>query len=168
MLVEELIRIVRIPAPLSRVALCWLAAALVGCSGEAPPLGEQATPRKDDPELTHSWQLPADQSVLSSADLGSKPPGLADALMAGSAAPGIAHRIATACAQQGALAGTTSVALRLSIADGGAVGTLEGDPAGAGATCIADAFRAELAKLDPLPAGAALMVLRFHAATPPR
>jgi hypothetical protein len=163
---------VRTPAPLSRVALGWLAAALVGCSGSEATTGEQATPRKDDPELTHSWQLTADQSVLSSADLGSKPPALADALMAGSAAPGIAHRIATACAQQGALAGTASVALRLSIVEGGTkgatVGSLEGDPAGGAATCIADAFRAELAELDPLPAGAALMVLRFHAATAPR
>lgn len=168
--VEEPLPIVRIRVPLSRFSLPWLAAAMVGCfGGEAPPEpGARALPRKDDPELTHSWQLPANQSVLSNADLGSKPPALADALMAGSAAPGITHRIATGCAQQGALAGTATVALRFSVAEGGTLGSLEGDPAGKAATCIGDAFRAELAKLDPLPAGAALMVLRFHAATPAR
>jgi hypothetical protein len=151
--------------------LPWLAAAVLGClgDGEAPPRpGERAKPRKDDPELLHSWQMPADKSVLEGADLGSKPTALADALMAEGAAPGITHRIATTCAEQGVLAGTASVALRLVIAEGGAVTSLEGDPAGGAATCIADAFRAELAKRESLPAGTALMVLRFHAATPPR
>lgn len=131
--------------------------------GEAPiKPGERAQPRKDDPELTHSWQLPAEHSVLEGADLGSTPPALADALMANGAAPGITHRIAGACAQRSALADTATVALRLTIAEGGSVSALEGDPPGAASSCLADAFRAELATLDPLPAGAALLVLRFH------
>lgn len=152
-------------ASLSRIATCWLALVLTGCS-DPPPSAPQPTPRPDDPELSHSWQMSADKSVLANADLGSKPPALADALMAGGKAPGITHRSATACAQQGSLAGTTSVALRLTIAEGGTVTSLEGDPAGTAATCIAEAVRAELATLDALPAGAALMVLQFHAATP--
>jgi hypothetical protein len=152
-------------AALSRIATCWLALVLVGCSEPPPPAEPGPTPRTDDPELTHSWQMSADKSVLWSADLGSKPPELADALMTGGA-PGIAHRSATACAQQGSLTGTPSVAVRLTIAEGGKVTAVEGDPAGTAATCIADAVRAELAKLDAVPAGAALMVMRFHAATP--
>ncbi len=136
-----------------------------GCfgDGEAPPrAGERAQPRKDDPPLTHSWQLPATTSVLEGGDLGSLPPALADALMANGAAPGISHRIATACAQAGALVDTATLALRVTIDAGGNVTALEGDPAGGPATCLADAFRAELAKLDSLPAGGALLVLRFH------
>lgn len=155
------------PSPLFvLLASCGLALALAGC-GEPPPApGQQATPRKDDPELSHTWQMPADKSVLMAGDLGSKPPALADALMAKGGAPGISHRSATACAQQGSLAGTSSVALRLTIAEGGGVASLEGDPAGTAATCLVDAVRAELGALDPLPAGAALLVLRFHPAAP--
>src|SRR5690606_14269480 len=161
--------IVKLPAPLRRAALCLLAASVLGCSGggEAPPRpGARAQGRTGDPPLTQSWQMPADKSVLQSADLGSEPPALAEALMAKGTAPGITHRIATACATQGALQGTATVALRFAIAEGGAVGSLEGDPAGEAATCIGDAFRAELTELDPLPAGAALLVLRFHADAP--
>lgn len=150
----------------ARFASCWLVLVLAGCGEPPPPPGPRATPRKDDPELMHSWQLAADKSVLAAADLGSKPPALADALMAKGAAPGLTHRAATSCAQQGALADASSVALRLTIAEGGTVASLEGDPAGTAATCLVDAVKAELAKLDPLPAGAALMVLRFHAAGP--
>jgi hypothetical protein len=161
--------VVRIPcSSWARCGPLWAVTLLVGCVGEAPPAAGRATPREGDPELLHSWQLSADRSVLWSADLGSRPPALADALMAGSLAPSITHRIATACARQGALADTASVALRFTLAEGGGLASVEGDPAGEAATCIDDAFRAELAKLDPLPAGAALMVLRFHAATPTR
>ncbi len=157
---------VRTSAPLLCAAWCGLALVLAGCGEPPPPPGQRATPRKDDPELTHSWQMAADKSALAAADLGSKPPALADALMAKGAAPGISHRVATLCAQAGSLAGTSSVALRLTVAEGGAVTALEGDPAGPAATCLADAVRAELAATDPLPAGAALLVLRFHAAAP--
>jgi hypothetical protein len=160
-----------IRALFSRFALvssCFALAAVVsGCfGGEPPSSGQQATPRPEDPELVHSWQMPAEASVLWSGDLGSKPPALADALMASSAAPSFTHRSATACAQQGLLTGTASMALRLTIAEGGAVTSLEGDPAGPAATCLVDAIRAELAKLPPLPAGAALMLLRFHPTAP--
>jgi hypothetical protein len=141
------------------------ALALVGCGEPSPPVAF-ASPRADDPPLVHSWQLPAGQSVLHGGDLGSEPPALADALMADSAAPSIAHRSARACARQGALASTASVALRLTIAEGGALAALEADPPGPAADCLAAAVRAELATLDPLPAGAALMVLRFDAAAP--
>ena len=147
----------------SRVATCCLALVLAGCGDPPPPPGAQPTPRADDPELTHSWQMPADKSVLWGADLGSKPAALAEALMAGGT-PGIAHRSATACAQQGSLGTTPSVALRLTVAEGGAVTAVEGDPAGPAATCMADAFRTELGKVAALPAGAALIVLRFHPA----
>ncbi len=146
-----------------------LAVACSGCFGggqQAPRPGSRAKGRKGDPELIHHWQMPADRSVLESADLGSTPPELADTLMSNGAAPGISHRIATACATKGSLAGTATVALRFSIGDDGALGSLEPDPAGTGATCIADEFRAEMAKAGILPAGAALMVLRFHAAGP--
>ncbi|MCX4246141.1 hypothetical protein [Paraliomyxa miuraensis] len=154
-----------LPAKLSAVlTIGGLVLASTGCfDGDAssgPP--QRAMPRKADPELTHSWQVPPDKSVLGGADLGSDPPALADALMSSGAAPSITHRISLACAEKGALAHTATVALRLSIAEGGTVTSLEGDPAGAAATCIADAFREELAKLYPLPAGAALLVLRFH------
>lgn len=164
----ELKAIVRTPTPLARVALSGLLATVIGClSNEAPSggPGQRAKPRKDDPEITHSWNVPPDKSVLVGADLGSNPPELADALMVGGAGPSISHRVATACAEKNALAGTATVALRLSIAEGGAVTSLEGDPAGAAATCIGDAFREELATLDPLPAGAALLMLRFQPRT---
>jgi hypothetical protein len=151
-------------APSFRVATCSLVLLLAACGDPPPPAGPQATPRPDDPELVHSWQMPPDKSVLWSADLGSKPPALADALMAGGKAPGLAHRSATACAQQSSLDTTATVALRLTIAEGGAVSALEGDPAGPASDCLVGAVRSELAKLEPLPAGVALMLLRFHAA----
>ncbi|MCA9654427.1 MAG: hypothetical protein KC501_31200 [Myxococcales bacterium] len=142
-----------------------LAVLLSGCLGadQPPPApGQRAKGRKGDPELVHHWQMPADKSPLQSADLGSEPPALADALMQGGAAPSITHRIALACATQSALAGTESVALRLGVAEGGTLESLEGDPAGKAASCLADALRAELAESSDLPAGAALLVLQFH------
>lgn len=152
-------------APSLRVATCSLVLLFAACGDPPPPPGPQATPRTDDPELVHTWQMPADKSVLWSADLGSKPPALADALMAGGKAPGIAHRSATKCAQESSLDTSATVALRLTIA-GGAVTALEGDPAGPASDCLVAAVRAELATLDPLPAGVALMLLRFHPKTP--
>lgn len=149
---------------LSRVATCWLALALLGC-GEPPP-PPAPTPRGDDPELTHSWQMPASESGLWGGDLGSKPSALADQLMQSSAGPSIAMRSTNTCAQQGSLGATPSVAVRFTVAEGGAVTTVEGDPAGPAGTCLAESVKAELSKLDPLPAGAALLLLRFHAATP--
>lgn len=153
------------PAALSLL----LATALSGCFGadQPPPApGKRAKGRKGDPELVHNWQMPADKSPLQSADLGSEPPALADALMAGAGAPGISHRITLACASKGALKGTASVALRLTLAESGAIDSLEGDPTGDAATCLADALRSELEALEGLPAGAALLVLRFHATAP--
>ena len=152
-------------APCFRVATCSLLLLLAACGDPPPPAGPQATPRPDDPELVHSWQMPPDKSVLWSADLGSKPTALADALMAGGKAPGIAHRSATQCAKQSSLDTSATVALRLTVA-GGAVTALEGDPAGPASDCLVAAVKAELATLDPLPAGVALMLLRFHPRTP--
>lgn len=142
-----------------------LTAVLLGCSGGEPPpsrAGERAQGRKGDPELSHHWEMPAEASVLQSADLGSTPPQLADALMAGSAAPGISHRMTTACAGEGALEGTATVALRFNVTEEGAIEKLEGDPAGKTADCFTKLLPEELLKLEQLPAGAALLVLRFH------
>jgi hypothetical protein len=150
----------------SRVATCSLVLLLAACGDPPPPAGPQATPRPDDPELVHSWQMPPDKSVLWSGDLGSKPAALADALMASGKAPGLTHRSATACAKESSLDTTATVALRLTIAEGGAVTSLEGDPAGPASDCLVTAVRSELATLDPLPAGVALLVLRFHSAAP--
>ncbi len=150
------------------IATLCLSFASSGCGGgeAAPRPGARAKGREGDPELSHHWQMPADRSVLESGDLGSTPPTLADAMMADGGGPGIGHRVAKACAEKGSLAGTATVALRFTIGDDGKLGSLEPDPAGAGATCIADAFRAEMDKAGILPAGAALMLLRFHAAAP--
>lgn len=141
---------------------------LSGCSGpEQPPPapGKRAKGRKGDPELSHHWQMPADKSPLQSADLGSDPPALADALMAGGAAPSFSHRITLACAGKNALAGTATVAFRFATGADGAITSLEGDPSGDAATCLGDALKAELEAFDALPAGAALLVLRFHPPT---
>lgn len=144
-----------------------LALALLGGVGgcgdrvEVPAPGPFATARADDPALTESWRLPEGQSALRSGDLGSTPPALSEALMIDHAAAGISHRIAQRCADQGALANVQSLALRFSVGDDGSLASIEGDPGGAAARCTADALRAELSARPPLPAGAALMVLRF-------
>lgn len=140
----------------------------LGCSGgEAPSRpGVRAQGRPSDPPLTVSWRLPADESALENADLGSEPPALAQALMAGSAAPSLTHRIVTACADRGALDGTATVAVRLTIAASGAVASIEGDPPGRAASCVVEGLHEPLAELAPLPAGAALLVLRFHPDAP--
>ncbi|MEX1364917.1 MAG: hypothetical protein AB1Z98_17445, partial [Nannocystaceae bacterium] len=114
--------------------------------------------------------LPVDKSPLERGDLGTDPPALADALMANSRAPGISHRITLACAGKGALAGTASVALRWTVPESGSgagsIEGLEGDPPGEAARCLAGQLRTELADLEGLPAGAALLLLTFHTATP--
>lgn len=138
------------------------------CSGDDPAAasrpGKRAQGRKGDPELVHHWEMPADKAVLQSADLGSDPPALADALMANSVAPSLSHRMTNACAEKGSLAGTATVALRWKVDDAGAIKDVEGDPAGAAADCFAEQLPAMMAKaeLTGLPAGAALLVLRFH------
>ena len=152
-------------ASLPRAAACCIALLLAGCGDSPPPAGPQPTPRADDPELVHTWQMPAGKSVLWSGDLGSKPPALADALMEAAAAPSLAMRSADACAKQGVLTGITSVALRITIAEGGAVTAVEGDPEGPAASCLAEAAKAELAELERLPAGAALLLLQLDTAT---
>lgn len=124
-------------------------------------LGPTATVREGDPPLTESWRLPPGTSALASGDLGSDPVALCGALMRNHAAAGISHRIAGRCKEQQALGRTASLALRFSIGTDGALASVEGDPPGPAATCTADALAAELRELAPLPAGAALMVLRF-------
>lgn len=146
---------------------------LSGCFGadQPPPRPDaHAQGREGDPELVHQWTMPADKSPLDSGDLGTDPPALADALMASSRAPGISHRITLACAGKGALAGTSSVALRWTVAESKegaeAIEGLEGDPPGAAAKCLTEQLRTELAGLEGLPAGAALLLLTFHTAKP--
>lgn len=146
-----------------------LMAALGGCLGtdQAPPHPDKrAKGRKGDPALVHQWKMSAEMSVLESADLGSEPPALADALMTLGAAPRVSHQIATECAGKGTLANTATVALRWRVAEGGEIESLEGDPVGEASRCIVDAFGAELSKLDALPSGNALMVLHFHPKKP--
>ncbi|MEM9453215.1 MAG: hypothetical protein AAGF11_03495 [Myxococcota bacterium] len=145
------------------VAAGLVAAGLGGCAdrAEEPAPGSFATPREDDPPLVESWRLPPGTSPLRSGDLGSTPVELSTALMLDHAAAGISHRIARRCAEKGALANVGSLALRFSVGAGGTVGAIEGDPAGPAAACTVKALRAELSARPPMPAGAALMVLRF-------
>ncbi|MCA9706343.1 MAG: hypothetical protein KDK70_10885, partial [Myxococcales bacterium] len=125
------------------------------------------TARADDPALTESWRLPSGTSALHSGDLGSRPAALSRALMVDHAAAGISHRIATRCADQGALASVESLALRFEVGERGTLTSLTGDPPGPAATCTTAALREEISALPPLPAGAALMVLRFGPAPAP-
>ncbi|MEM7154760.1 MAG: hypothetical protein AAF799_18060 [Myxococcota bacterium] len=152
--------------PFAAFALpCLLLTSTLGCGGSdqpAPRPGKRAKGREGDPALVHNWKMPADKSVLESADLGSDPPALADAFMTGSGAPGISHRIANTCATEGVLAGVATIALRFSATEAGAIEKVEGDPAGKAADCLVKAFQAEVEGANGLPAGAALMVLRFH------
>jgi hypothetical protein len=140
-----------------------LVVVVLGCGrqAESPAPGPFATARPDDPPLTESWRLPPGSSALRSGDLGSKPTELSIALMNDHAAAGVSHRIATRCTKQGSRHGVESLALRFAVGDDGAITSIEGDPAGAMATCVGDALADELSALSPLPAGAALMVLRF-------
>lgn len=136
----------------------------VGCGGSdqpAPRAGKRAKGREGDPALVHNWKMPADKSVLESADLGSEPPALADAFMT-NGAPGISHRMANTCATEGVLAGVATLALRFSVTEAGAIEKVEADPPGKAADCLVKAFNAEVEGASGLPAGAALMVLRFH------
>lgn len=138
-------------------------AGLGGCAdrAEEPAPGSFATPREGDPLLVESWHLPPGTSPLRSGDLGSTPVDLSSALMVDHAAAGISHRIARRCADQGALANVDSLALRFSVGANGKIGPIEGDPAGPAATCTVKALQVELSARPPMPAGAALMVLRF-------
>jgi len=156
-------------SPWSSSLAIVLMVALGGCLGsdQAPPRPDKrAKGRKGDPVLLHQWKMAANMSVLESADLGSEPPALADALMTVGAAPKVSHQIVTECASKGALANTATVALRWKVAEGGEIESLEGDPPGEASSCVVEAFGAELSRLDALPPGSALMVLHFHPKKP--
>lgn len=146
-----------------RLTCALVLAGAVSCGDrtEPPEPGSFATAREDDPPLIESWRMPAGSGALRSGDLGSKPTALAQALMTDHAAAGISYRIATHCRDQGALANVESLALRFSVGQDGTLVSMQGDPTGPAATCTTDALRAELSGLTGLPAGAALMVLRF-------
>ncbi len=152
----------------SRCAALVLAALLGGCGDDPPPgaSGSQARPLQSDPAITQSWNIPAGKSPLAGGDLGASAPALAEALMTTAKVPGISHRITMKCAEQGSLKGMGSIALRFSIDDAGKLTDLHGDPKGEAATCLGDGLTAELATITGLPAGAALLVLRFTSAAP--
>jgi len=138
--------------------------ALAGCSDEAPAPpkpGARAKPKTGDPKLSRSWKMAAKHSPMSDGDLGSDPDTLAEALY-GQGMPGVTHRIAKQCADSGALKATASVALRFTVDDAGKIGAAIPDPPGAAGTCVADAFAVEAAKLDAVPAGTALLRIKFH------
>lgn len=135
-----------------------------GCPGEstpAPTPGTRAKPNEDDPKLSQSWQMAVGTSPLAAGDLGAKPDALAAKLYE-KGMPGITHRISKGCADSGALRGASSVALRFSVGPHGSVGQIAADPVGDAAKCIADAFKKEAAALNELPAGDALLRLKFH------
>lgn len=139
---------------------------LLACSGgEAPQSskGSSATARKDDPKLTQSWKMAAEHSPMSDGDLGATPDELAQALFE-QGAPNLSHKAATTCKAAGKLAGAASVALRFSVDDSGKIGKVSGDPSGDAATCMADAFAKEAASVEKLPAGDALLRIKFHPA----
>ena len=148
-----------------RLTVSTLAVLALGCPGEAPPpapKGSEAAPRKDDPQLSHSWTMGVGTSPLASGDLGTVPDTAAQVLM-DQGMPGVVHGVATQCKEAGALTGALSVALRFELSDEGRVGAVTGDPAGKAATCMAEAFAKEASKFEKLPAGGALLRIKFHA-----
>ena len=136
---------------------------LAACSGEAPQSskGTQAKPRKDDPKLTRSWKMGAEHSPMSNGDLGANPDELAQALF-DQGTPNLSHQAAKTCKAADKLEGAASVALRFRVGDSGKVGEVSGDPSGDAAMCMAEAFAKEAANLDKLPAGDALLRIKFH------
>lgn len=141
------------------------AVVVAGCPGEAPKSaqGSRAKPKQSDPKLTLSWSMKAEHSPMSNGDLGSTPEGTAKALYE-HGMPAVTHRVAKACAASGALKKAASVALRFSVTAEGKVGPVLSDPEGAAGRCVADAFSDEVGALADLPAGDALLRLKFHPA----
>ncbi len=146
-----------------RTPLLLVGLVLSGCPGEAPKSaqGSRAKPQQTDPKLTQSWSMKAEHSPMASGDLGSNPEATAQALFE-QGMPGITHRISKSCSESGVLKDTASVALRFSVGEDGKVGTVASDPPGAAGTCMAKAFTDEVGALKDLPAGAALLRLKFH------
>lgn len=138
---------------------------VMGCPGEAPKSaqGSRAKPKKSDPKLTLSWSMKAEHSPMSNGDLGSSPEETAKALYEHEM-PAVTHRVAKACAESGALKGAASVALRFSVTAEGKVGPVLGDPEGVAGRCVAEGFSGEVSGLSDLPAGDALLRLKFHPA----
>ena len=150
-------------APTRSVLL--LALFVVACGGDATTSGRGGPqPREGDPALEHTWTMPPQSGVLASGDLGSTPPQLAAALMENGRMPSIAHRIASGCAESGALAGAEEVALRFTVAEGGDPAAVQPDPAGAAGTCLARALDAQLRETGELAARAALLRVRLRPA----
>lgn len=146
------------------VGLLLSSGLVVGCSGgEAPPSakGTRATPKKDDPKLTRHWEMKAEHSPMAVGDLGAEPDAVAGALF-DAGMPGVTHRVAKKCGESGALKGAASVALRFAVTDAGVVGPVAAEPAGAAATCMGEGFTAEMADVKELPAGTALLRIKFH------
>jgi hypothetical protein len=140
--------------------LCSVALACVlGCP--APSIADPM-PRESDPELLHTWTMPASSGALASGDLGSAPPEIANALMEGGTMPSIAHRIAQHCASIGALEGNAVVVLRFDVTASGELAKVEPDPSNAAGACLADALKAEATSLERVPAGAALLKIRLR------
>jgi len=151
---------------MSRIVGFVVAIMLTACSGGDAPQsskGSSAKARKDDPKLTHSWKMAAEHSPMSEGDLGGTVDGLAQALF-DQGMPNLSHQAAKACKDAGKLGTTGSVALRFSVDDSGKVGKVSGDPSGDAATCMADAFAKEAAGIEKLPAGDALLRIKFHPA----
>ena len=148
------------------VATFAVALAVAGCGGEGGgegggSPGKGPTARRDDPKLTHSWSMPAEASAVKSGDLGTMPESNADALMK-AGMPTLTHKSAGECRDKGSLKGTDSIALRFEVTKEGKVANVKGDPAGAAATCLAESFSKHAAELAQLPAGDALLRVRFH------
>lgn len=146
-------------------------AALIGCGGagcsggdaggKAGGPGKGPSPRRDDPKLTHSWQMPKEASAVMSGDLGTMPESVAAVLME-AGMPTVTHKSANDCRDKGSLKGADSIALRFEVGEDGKIAKVTGDPSGAAATCLAESFSKHASELDRLPAGDALLRVRFH------
>jgi hypothetical protein len=142
------------------LALVSLSTVMVACTSEGPPPGPTA--RASDPQLTHSWTMPASAGPVAQVDLGTDPQSIADEMMEDGKIAGIVHRIATRCAERGELPRPGVVALRFAVADGGRLAAAEEDPRPQGGGCLARALEAENDALKSLPAGAALVRIQLY------